>query len=229
MVDTAPHIGTLREKPLHASLKEWYARPGDRSEVPLDGFVIDLVRDDLLIEVQTSGFSSIRRKLVTLLELGYPLRVVHPIPVNTWILKADSAGRVTDRRLSPRHGIATDVFGELVSFPELIGAPGFEVEVLLTAQEELRTHIPGKARRRRGWVVKERRLMQVIGGMLLSAPLDLAALLPAGLPDPFTTLDLARRLGRPRRAAQQMAYCLHRVGSIRAVGKEGNAIRYRIE
>ena len=37
-------IGLLNEKPLHASLKQWYARPGDRFEVPVDGYVIDLSR-----------------------------------------------------------------------------------------------------------------------------------------------------------------------------------------
>ena len=36
------HISTLNEKPLHAGLKEWYARPGDRIEVPVDGFLIDI-------------------------------------------------------------------------------------------------------------------------------------------------------------------------------------------
>jgi hypothetical protein len=29
-------IGLLNEKPLHASLKEWYAQPGDRFEEPAD-------------------------------------------------------------------------------------------------------------------------------------------------------------------------------------------------
>ena len=52
---SAPWIGTLRERPLHASLKRWYAEPGDRAEVAVDGYVIDLVRGDLLIEVQTRG------------------------------------------------------------------------------------------------------------------------------------------------------------------------------
>ena len=63
MKETAPHIGTLREKPLHASLKRWYTQTGDRVEVRVDGFVIDIVRDDLLIEVQTRGFSSMKRKV----------------------------------------------------------------------------------------------------------------------------------------------------------------------
>lgn len=37
-------IGTLNEKPLHAALKGWYARPGDRFEVPVDGYLVDIVR-----------------------------------------------------------------------------------------------------------------------------------------------------------------------------------------
>ena len=45
----------LREKPLHAGVKRWYAEDGDRIEVPIGGYVIDLVRGDLLIEVQTRG------------------------------------------------------------------------------------------------------------------------------------------------------------------------------
>jgi hypothetical protein len=77
---TAPSswIGTLRERPLHASLKRWYARPGDLTEVAVDGFVIDLVRRDLLIEVQTRGFSSVRHKVAALLDRGHHVRIVHP-------------------------------------------------------------------------------------------------------------------------------------------------------
>ena len=56
-------IGSLNEKPLHASLKKWYARPEDRFEVEVDGFVIDIVRDDQLLEIQTGNFASIRSKL----------------------------------------------------------------------------------------------------------------------------------------------------------------------
>lgn len=61
-----PGIGLLNENQLHASLKQWYARPGDLLEVPVDGFVIDIVRDDLLIEIQTRNFASIKSKLTHL-------------------------------------------------------------------------------------------------------------------------------------------------------------------
>jgi hypothetical protein len=226
--DAVPHIGTLREKPLHASLKRWYARAGDRVEVPVDGFVIDLVREDLLIEVQTSGFSSMKRKATSLLQLGHRLRIVHPIPVDKWIVKVDAEGAVLSRRRSPRHGAPTDIFAELVSFPELLVHPNLEVDVLLTIEEEYRHLTPGRAWRRKGWAVAERRLIEVVDSLLITDSEDLTRLLPDGLPERFTTADLAAKLGRSRRAAQQMAYCLQRAGVIVAVGKNGNTVRYRV-
>ena len=224
----APHIGTLREKPLHASLKQWYARPGDRIEVPLDGFVIDLVREDLLIEVQTRGFSSLKQKITTLLDDGHHVRIVHPIPMDKWIVKVDGDGTVLSRRLSPKHGSPIDVFAELVSFPGLVAHPHLDIDVILTNEEEYRRHTPNRSWRRQGWTVEERRLIEVVDTLLISSTDDLAALLPTGLHEPFTTADLAMKLSSSRRAAQQMAYCLRVVDVIVAVGKTGNTVEYRV-
>ena len=55
----ANQISTFNEKPLHAALKAWYARAGDRLEVQVDGFIIDIVRDGLLIEIQKDYKSGI--------------------------------------------------------------------------------------------------------------------------------------------------------------------------
>jgi hypothetical protein len=226
--DPAPHIGTLREKPLHASLKRWCARPGDRLEVPVDGFVIDLVRDGLLIEVQTRGFSSMKQKVVSLLEQGHRVRIVHSIPVDRWIVKIDADGTILSRRRSPKHGEPSDLFAELVSFPELLTNDHLEIEVVMSIEEEYRRHTPGRAWRRHGWTVVERRLVEVVDSMILRQLEDLAALLPEGLPGVFTTADLAEGLGRSIRLAQQMAYCLRKVGVVVVVGKRGNSIEYEM-
>ena len=63
-------IATMNEKPLHAALKRWYAEDGDRIEEPVDGFVIDIVRDKQLIEIQTRSFSSMKRKLNKLISFS---------------------------------------------------------------------------------------------------------------------------------------------------------------
>ena len=60
-------IGTLNESSLHAQLKQLLSEQGDEFEVDLDGFVIDIRRGDLLIEVQTGSFGAMGRKLDRLL------------------------------------------------------------------------------------------------------------------------------------------------------------------
>ena len=226
MADSAPHIGTLREKPLHAALKRWCAQPGDGVEVPVGGFVIDLVRDDLLIEIQTTGFSSMKRKLRSLLDQGFRVRVVYPIALRKWLVKVDDEGSVLDRRRSPKRGGITDVFTELVSIPHLITEPGFDVEVVLVEEEEIRRHTPGKSWRRGGWSIAERRLLEIEESIVLASAADLTSLLPEAIPDHFTTADLSHHLGKPRRVAQQMAYCLRVAGTIAEVARDGNAIVY---
>jgi hypothetical protein len=221
-------IGLVRERPLHASIKEWYAQEGDRVEVPVDEFVIDIVRDDLLIEIQTRGFSMMKRKLNALLERGHRVRVVHPIAVDRWIVAVNADGELLSRRRSPRHGCAADIAAELVSFPALLGDPRFEIELLLTAQDELRVRVDGKCWRRRGWTVVERRLVEVVDRVLITHPEDLVRLLPPDLPTQFTTAELAAGLRRPRRVAQQLAYCLAKAGVVDTVGKRGHAVLYEV-
>ena len=220
-----PHVGTLGEKPLHAALKRWVAAEGDLIEEPVAGYVVDVVRDGLLIEIQTRGFSSIRPKLTRLLE-EHAIHLVHPIAREKWILKLDDSGEEVSRRKSPKRGAAVDVFAELVSFPELVAHPGLTLEILLTAEEEVRRFDGKRGWRRKGWVVEERRLLGVVDRLLVEGPETLASLLPGDLAGEFTTADLRTALGRTRRLAQQMTYCLRRLGVIEAVGKNGNAIVY---
>jgi hypothetical protein len=127
-------IGSLNEKPLHAALKEWYRREGDQVEAAMDGFVVDLVRDGRLIEIQTRGFSAMRRKFDRLLD-AHSIRLVHPVAVEKWIVKLNEDGREVSRRRSPKRGIAADVCEELVSFPSLLSHPNFTLEIALIEEE----------------------------------------------------------------------------------------------
>jgi hypothetical protein len=220
-------IGTLNEKPLHAALKEWYAQPGDQFETSVDGFVVDLVRNDLLIEIQTKNFSSIKCKLHSLAE-NHLLRLVYPIAREKWIVRLakNSRGRAAGRRRSPKRGVLEQVFSELVSIPRLMANPNFSLEVLFIHEEEVR-RFDGKRRwRRRGWVTHERRLLDVVGHLIFAGPADLQALIPPHLTQPWTTADLATAISQPRWLAQKMVYCMRESGAAKMVGKRGNAILY---
>ena len=219
-------IGSLNEKPLHASLKEWYRRDGDEIEVPVDGFVVDLVQNGNLIEIQTRGFSAMRKKFDRLLDT-YPIRLVHPVAAEKWIVKLDDEGEVTSRRRSPKRGIAADVCAELVSFPSLLSHPNFTLEVVMVEEEEIRTPDAKKGWRRGGYVIEERRLVDVLETVELRSPENLLRFLPDGLPNPFTTADLAKGLGRTRHAAQEVAYCLRVSGAAKTVGRDKRGILYQ--
>ncbi len=222
----APGINTYNEKPLHAALKHWYAQPGARLEAPIDGYIIDVVQDDLLIEIQTGSFASLKAKLRDLVQ-RHPVRLVYPIPYEKWIVKLpqEPDGKST-RRKSPKRGSVVELFAELVSFPRLLAHPNFTLEVLMTQEDEVRRFDGRKAWRRRGWVIEDRRLLDVVARHRFDTPNALAALLPADLPAPFTTADLATALGQSRRLAQKMAYCLRETGIIEAAGKRGRAVLY---
>ncbi|MGI9648962.1 MAG: hypothetical protein ACR2OI_10620 [Acidimicrobiia bacterium] len=221
---TDRQIGVLREQHLHAAIKEWYRADGDLLEVGVDGFVIDLVRDDVLIEIQTRGFSSMRRKLDRLLD-SHPVRLVHPVAAEKWIRKIDDAGVEVSRRKSPKRGVVADVCAELVSFPSLLSHPHLTLEVLLVQEEEVRRPDPG-AWRRNGWRIAERRLVGILEREEFNSPVDLLRLLPPGLPDPFTTADLATGLGRTRHLAQEVAYCLRESGVLQVAGRSRGGIEY---
>ena len=218
-------FSTLNEKALHASLKQWYARPGDEFEVLVGKSLIDIVRGDLLIEIQTANFSQLRRKLSRLVETHH-VRLVYPVAAEKFVVRTDAKGAEIGRRKSPKRGKIEDVFGELVSIPKLISHPNFSVEVLLIREEEIRRHAPGKAWRRRGWLRCERRLLDVVRGRVFNGPGDLAALLPDGIEEPFTTTALARAAKMTLRLAQQMVYCLREMGEIAITGKKGNSLLY---
>lgn len=223
---TTPCVGRLNEKPLHAALKAWYSRPGDVLEAVVDGYVIDIVRGDHLVEIQTRGFAALKAKLHRLVD-HHPLRLVYPISAEKWIVRAATEfDQPARRRKSPKRGLIVDVFEELVSFPRLLAHPNFTLEVVRIREEEVRRQCIGRNWRRRGWGTVERHLLDVLDARVLAEPADLATLLPTSLAEPFGTADLAAALHRPRRLAQRMAYCLRHVDVIVEAGKDGNAVLY---
>ena len=87
----------LNEGALHAQLKDWYRRPGDRIEQVVGGFVVDLVRGDLLVEIQTGSFAPLRRKLGVLTR-QHRVRLVAPLPLVRTIIRLSDEGELLSAR-----------------------------------------------------------------------------------------------------------------------------------
>jgi hypothetical protein len=217
----------VTEQSLHNQLKAWYAGEGAEEEATVDGYVVDVVRDGLLIEVQTSNFSAIKDKLRDLVE-GHRVRLVHPVPRVKHIVRLDSDGAEVSRRRSPKRGRYEDVFYELVYIPEICTSEGFELEVALVDAEEYLIDDGRGSWRRRGWSVHDRRLVEVVERRVFTGPRDFIELLPEALPLEFTARQLAKASGLRIRLAQKMVYCLRRMKVVEVCGRRGKANLYRV-
>jgi hypothetical protein len=221
-------IGTIKENQLHASLKKWYSIPGDFFEAKVDGYVIDILRGDLLIEIQTGSFSNIRNKLLVLLE-RHPLRLVLPISRDKWIIKEYTSGGVYKRRKSPHKGRYEDIFYELVRIPKITSHPNFSFEAVLIQEEEVQINDGKGSWRRKGWSIKDRRLLSVLEKREFSCKSDYLDLLPVELASPFTVKELAAQCGISNPLATKTTYCLRHMGAIKWIGKQGRAYLYEKE
>jgi hypothetical protein len=220
---------TFSEGSLHAALKARYAATiaDARVESAVDGFVVDVVGPNELVEIQTGSFGSASRKLERLVA-SHRVVLVYPIPIERWLVRVDADGAVLGRRRSPKRGVALDLFDELVHIPGLVAHPNFRIELPLTCEEEIRGPIPDGARYRypRTWRRLDRRLLQVVETRRVDTPADLLCLLPVGLPEPFTTADIVVATGRSKRLAMRTVYCLERSGAIVRLPPRGRHVAY---
>ena len=217
------------ETSLHRQLKALYAGPEDRIEVRLGNYRIDVVRGTELVEIQHGSLAAIRDKVRRLAE-DHDVLVVKPIVARKSLVRLSKDGLEVSRRLSPKHGTLLDIFDELVYFTRAYPHPRLTLEIRLVEVEEQRT--PGHGRRRR-WrrndhVVVDQRLVAAGEPHRLGTAADLLTLLPAQLPSPFHTGQLAALADVPRAVAQRIAYCLREMGAVETVGKQGNSHLYQV-
>jgi hypothetical protein len=217
----ANQIGTLAEMSLHAGIKEWYGRAGDRFEVELDGYFIDIVRDELLIEIQTGNFAALKKKLGNLLH-SHPVQLLYPLAAEKWIVRETASGGQVSRRKSPKKESLLDAFHELVRIPHLLDHPRLQISLLRTQQEAVLVNDGRGSWRRKRWSVADRRLLAVLEMRTFTQPQEFLALLPTGLPAHFTNPDLTAA-GISPRLAQRITYTLSRCGVLVRVGNKGRA------
>lgn len=217
------------ETSLHRQLKERYATDGAAIEQRVGSYRIDVIRGKQLIEIQHSSLTAIRDKIAALLK-RHEVLVVKPIVVTKHLVKRKrEGGEVISRRRSPKTRTLLDVFEELVHFTRVFPHRRLTLEVLLIEIEEWR--YPGHGRRRR-WrendhLVEDQHLLTVYETHRFHTAADLRRLLPATLPQPFHSGQLAAALGIERWMAQRMAYCLRETKAVRQVGKLGGAWLYK--
>ena len=215
------------ETSLHRQLKQLYSTGPDACEVTINGFRIDAVSENRLIEIQYGSLGAIRDKIRKLVA-DHDVLVVKPLAARKYLVRRSrKGGRIVSSRYSPKRETFLDAFLDLVHFVNVFPHPRLTVELLLTEQEEHRLpQLKGRWTRRK-YRVEDRKLVAVTDRRMLQTKDDLLTFLPDDLPDTFSTEEISVRLDIPRWLAQKMAYCLRKTGAVCPVGKRGNTILYR--
>lgn len=218
----------MNEYSLHSEIRRIYSLPGDNFEAKVDNYIVDILRGQLVVEVQTKNFSALKEKLQTLTE-KHQVRLVYPLPEEKWITYITKDNTVVNKRKSPKKGRLTDLFRELVMIPQMIGDENFSLEVLFIDEEEVRCDDGKGSWRRRGASIKDRRLLQVKGRILFQNKTDYLKMLPDSLNQVFTNRELAKLAKIPVGTARQMTYCLRKSNIIRIAEKNGRELVFQKE
>jgi hypothetical protein len=215
-----------RESSLHSELKKWYFLEGDDVEAKVDDFIVDIVRGDLLIEIQIANFSAIKPKLRRLLN-DHRVRLVYPIPKVKWIIhRSKTKGEMFGRRKSPKKGRLPDLFNELIRIPNLLTKENLSVEVLMIEAEEVWCNDGKGSWRRRGASVEDRKLIRVFQRKVFEHSSDFLEILPKDLAHPFSNKDLTKSLAIPVNQSRKITYTLRKIGAISLVGKNRNEMLF---
>ena len=220
-------IGTLNENSLHADIIHSLFQDGDQLEAEVDGFYIDILRQDKAIEVQTKNLGKLSRKVLSLAD-NIPVEIVVPIHKTKIISKIDRDGKLVSQRKSPKQGKIIDIFDELVRATDIFSHPSISLTILMIEADEVWKDDGKGSWRRKGWSIHERRLIRTLSEHRFQSPEDLLSLLPQSLPSPFTNQNLSKTLGIRASTAGKITYTFRKMNLLEVIGKEGNAYLFII-
>ena len=232
----APHIGTLREKRLHAVLKHYlcadescHERLIEASDPAAAGTAIGKVRHSVadiltggeIIEVQTGTLYPLRDKIAWYFQnTDYRVTVVHPIPAVKYVSWIDpKSGDILSRNRAPKRGRVKDVAREIYWLSDFVGDPRFSMRILLLELEEYRMADGWGRDGKRGSNRYERFPTTLLGDVTLAAPVDYAAyFLPEALRKEgkiFTAAEYAAAVGLRGRVVYGMLHLLEGLDLVR--------------
>ncbi len=215
-------IGTLAEKKLHAILKWYLEEDPAYHEIKVGGFFADVCVNGKIFEIQTRAFHRLVRKLDAFLP-SHEVTVVYPIARNRRLTFIDTeTGEFSEKKMSPKHGKPSDAVKELYAIRKYLTHPHFRLRLITLDCDDYKRRSRGRRREK-----VERIPYDIIEDVTFSSPSAYAALLPNGLPETFTSADVAKLLRIPRASAGTLLLLLTDLSQVDRVGREGSAYLYQ--
>ncbi len=217
-------IGTMGEKGVHSTLKHYYEPDTACHEIPIGGYVADIVGEHGVIEIQTAGFHKLHDKLTAFLEAAR-VTVVWPCVVKKRLITIDKdTGEVKSVRRSPKKASQYGLLCELWGLGDLLLHPGLSIVIAMLEADEYRPAGQVRSSRRRGALNGVERIPTAfVGEMRFDCPDDYRQLIPEGLPERFTMAQFSTAAGFSSLQTSGAIKALLKLGVIAEDGKEGRS------
>lgn len=212
------NFSTINESKLHNSLKTLYCNIYEGyTEVEKDGYVYDIVtKNGNVIEIQTKNLAKLLPKILTTIDLGHNVKLVHPVIIKNRINLTDEEGNKISNRKSPVNGCIYDIFRELTGIYPVLLNPRFSLEIveIETTEERIRTSglVQSRNKRRRyrkNWNKVNKSLDKIVNTRRFKKKEDYLKLLPADLPEEFCAKDLALCLKKDKTIPSKISKNAH--------------------
>jgi len=221
-------FGTLQEKTIHEAVKDFYCYEHDFQEQKRGRYIADIAVGDDIWEVQTGAFNRLRGKLEVFLK-KYHVTVIYPVPVEKKVYWLDQeTGAITGGRRSPKKGSAYDVFRELYKIRPCLQSPNLSVHVFLMDMEEYKLLNGWSRDKKRGASRYDRLPGKLRDIVRLEDRSDYRYFLPDGLPEEFTSQDLAKYAHISGDTARACLLILRDLRTVELIGKKGRSNLHRI-
>lgn len=223
-------IGTLSEKSVHAVLKNYYAPNPGFQEVPVEGYVADIYTGSEIIEIQTRQFNRMRDKLEAFLPIC-PVTIVYPVASKKTLVWIDpETGEEVERRKSPKKASIYEIFDELYKIKFFLTRPGLRIKMVFLELEEYKL-LDGYGNDKKKRATKHDRVpLKIVSEMGIECMEDYMQFVPFDLlEEEFTSKSFAKEAKIHPKYATLVVHVLHHVGILEKVGKQGNAIVYKVK
>lgn len=219
-------IGTLGEKTIHAVLKRYYEPYGDNHEISLGRFVADAVGKNGIYEIQTRQFDKLRPKLQAFLPVCH-VTVVYPVVVRKRLNWIDpQTGEVVQQGRWFRCGTVYSFFAELYRVKAFLRNQNLSFRVVELTAEEYRL-LNGYGLQKKNRAEKYDRIPESLQReWKLERAENFSAFVPQSLPETFDSSVFAQAARISRSAAQVTLLILTELGTVKRIGKRGNAYLY---
>lgn len=223
------NIGQLREKKLHSVLKHYYCSDSTYHEIRTGRYVADIKTENNIIEIQTAGFHTMRKKLDYYLSIpDVTTTIVYPVAYTKWVSWIDTqTGEISPKRKSPKKGSIYDILPELYYLKDYVFRDGIAFRVCLIDLIEYKILNGWDTNKKRGSAKFEREPLALIDDALFEDIDDYLKFIPHSLPVEFTLKEFqkATKLS-PKKSSLALSFLRH-IEVVVQVGKRGRAYLYQ--